>query len=167
VRPGQCRLGLIEREARAACHFSKPLIPSTLHRSLRETCHGQRSESQAALQVALLFKSSLPSSLAWRWGTSTPEAGTVIYLTMEAVFIAQATNTPLTLMQQIALLAVLDATNPHMPAHVAPSSSITFRPVLKRLPVDGEPIADDRRVADVNGPNTCNEWAELPVSVAA
>ena len=33
--------------------------------------------------------------------------GTSIYLTMAAVFIAQATNTPLTLMQQITLLGVL------------------------------------------------------------
>ena len=33
--------------------------------------------------------------------------GTAIYLTMAAVFIAQATNTPLTLTQQITLLAVL------------------------------------------------------------
>ena len=33
--------------------------------------------------------------------------GTAIYLTMAAVFIAQATNTPLTLMQQITLLGVL------------------------------------------------------------
>jgi aerobic C4-dicarboxylate transport protein len=33
--------------------------------------------------------------------------GTAIYLTMAAVFIAQATNTPLNLMQQLTLLAVL------------------------------------------------------------
>ena len=33
--------------------------------------------------------------------------GTSIYLTMAAVFIAQATNTPLTLTQQLTLLAVL------------------------------------------------------------
>lgn len=33
--------------------------------------------------------------------------GTAIYLTMAAVFVAQATNTPLTLLQQITLLAVL------------------------------------------------------------
>jgi aerobic C4-dicarboxylate transport protein len=33
--------------------------------------------------------------------------GTAIYLTMAAVFIAQATNTPLTLMQQLTLLGVL------------------------------------------------------------
>jgi aerobic C4-dicarboxylate transport protein len=33
--------------------------------------------------------------------------GTAIYLTMAAVFIAQATNTPLDLMQQLVLLAVL------------------------------------------------------------
>ena len=33
--------------------------------------------------------------------------GTSIYLTMAAVFIAQATDTPMTLMQQITLLAVL------------------------------------------------------------
>jgi aerobic C4-dicarboxylate transport protein len=33
--------------------------------------------------------------------------GTSIYLTMAAVFIAQATNTPMTLMQEITLLAVL------------------------------------------------------------
>ncbi len=33
--------------------------------------------------------------------------GTSIYLTMAAIFIAQATNTPMTLMQQITLLAVL------------------------------------------------------------
>lgn len=32
---------------------------------------------------------------------------TSIYLTMAAVFIAQATNTPMTLMQEITLLAVL------------------------------------------------------------
>src|SRR3712207_1969200 len=33
--------------------------------------------------------------------------GTSIYLTMAAVFIAQATNTPMTLTQQLTLLAVL------------------------------------------------------------
>jgi aerobic C4-dicarboxylate transport protein len=33
--------------------------------------------------------------------------GTSIYLTMAAVFIAQATNTPMTLLQQLTLLAVL------------------------------------------------------------
>jgi aerobic C4-dicarboxylate transport protein len=33
--------------------------------------------------------------------------GTSIYLTMAAVFIAQATNTPMTLMQQVTMLAVL------------------------------------------------------------
>jgi aerobic C4-dicarboxylate transport protein len=33
--------------------------------------------------------------------------GTAIYLTMAAVFIAQATNTPLGIMQQLGLLAVL------------------------------------------------------------
>ena len=33
--------------------------------------------------------------------------GTAIYLTMAAVFIAQATNTPMTLTQQLTLLAVL------------------------------------------------------------
>ncbi|MCW5236518.1 dicarboxylate/amino acid:cation symporter [Verminephrobacter eiseniae] len=33
--------------------------------------------------------------------------GTAIYLTMAAVFIAQATNTPMTLMQEVTLLAVL------------------------------------------------------------
>ncbi len=33
--------------------------------------------------------------------------GTAIYLTMAAVFISQATNTPMTLMQQVTLLAVL------------------------------------------------------------
>jgi aerobic C4-dicarboxylate transport protein len=33
--------------------------------------------------------------------------GTSIYLTMAAIFIAQATNTPMTLLQQVTLLAVL------------------------------------------------------------
>ena len=33
--------------------------------------------------------------------------GTAIYLTMAAVFIAQATNTPMTLTQELTLLAVL------------------------------------------------------------
>ncbi len=33
--------------------------------------------------------------------------GTSIYLTMAAVFIAQATNTPMTLMDQLTLLGVL------------------------------------------------------------
>jgi aerobic C4-dicarboxylate transport protein len=37
--------------------------------------------------------------------------GTSIYLTMAAVFIAQATNTPMTLMQQLTLLAVLLVTS--------------------------------------------------------
>src|SRR3954447_6039726 len=37
--------------------------------------------------------------------------GTSIYLTMAAVFIAQATNTPMTLMQEITLLAVLVLTS--------------------------------------------------------
>src|SRR6266853_6836400 len=37
--------------------------------------------------------------------------GTSIYLTMAAVFVAQATNTPMTLTQQLTLLAVLTLTS--------------------------------------------------------
>jgi aerobic C4-dicarboxylate transport protein len=37
--------------------------------------------------------------------------GTAIYLTMAAVFLAQATNTPMTLMQQLTLLGVLLVTS--------------------------------------------------------
>jgi len=41
--------------------------------------------------------------------------GTSIYLTMAAVFIAQATNTPVTLAQEITLLLVLLLTSKGLP----------------------------------------------------
>jgi aerobic C4-dicarboxylate transport protein len=49
--------------------------------------------------------------------------GTSIYLTMAAVFIAQATNTPLTLLDQLTLLAVLLLTSKARPGVTGSGSS--------------------------------------------
>ena len=65
--------------------------------------------------------------------------GTSIYLTMAAIFIAQATNTPITLSQQLTLLAVLIVTSKGA-AGVTGSGFITLAatlPVLGNLPVAG------------------------------
>jgi aerobic C4-dicarboxylate transport protein len=65
--------------------------------------------------------------------------GTSIYLTMAAIFIAQATNTPITLSQQLTLLAVLIVTSKGA-AGVTGSGFITLAatlPVLGHLPVAG------------------------------
>jgi aerobic C4-dicarboxylate transport protein len=65
--------------------------------------------------------------------------GTSIYLTMAAIFIAQATNTPITLSQQFTLLAVLIITSKGA-AGVTGSGFITLAatlPVLGHLPVAG------------------------------
>jgi aerobic C4-dicarboxylate transport protein len=64
--------------------------------------------------------------------------GTAIYLTMAAVFIAQATNTPLTLMQQITLLAVLLLTSKGA-AGVTGSGFIVLAATLSA--VGGIPVA--------------------------
>ena len=58
--------------------------------------------------------------------------GTSIYLTMAAVFIAQATNTPLDLSHQITLLLVLLLTSRARPASRAAASSC-WRPRCRRL----------------------------------
>jgi aerobic C4-dicarboxylate transport protein len=70
------------------------------------------SSSEAALPRMMAKMESLGVSkstvgLVIPTGYSFNLDGTSIYLTMAAVFIAQATNTPMTLMQQITLLAVL------------------------------------------------------------
>lgn len=57
--------------------------------------------------------------------------GTSIYLTMAAVFIAQATNTPMTLQQQITLLLVLLLTSKGA-AGVTGSGSSCWRPRCRR-----------------------------------
>ncbi len=65
--------------------------------------------------------------------------GTSIYLTMAAIFIAQATNTPITLSQQLTLLTVLIITSKGA-AGVTGSGFITLAatlPVLGHLPVAG------------------------------
>jgi aerobic C4-dicarboxylate transport protein len=64
--------------------------------------------------------------------------GTAIYLTMAAVFIAQATNTPLTLTQQITLLAVLLLTSKGA-AGVTGSGFIVLAATLSA--VGGIPVA--------------------------
>jgi aerobic C4-dicarboxylate transport protein len=64
--------------------------------------------------------------------------GTSIYLTMAAVFIAQATNTPMTLMQQITLLAVLLLTSKGA-AGVTGSGFIVLAATLSA--VGGVPVA--------------------------
>ncbi len=74
------------------------------------------SSSEAALPRMLARMESLgagPSTvgLVIPTGYSFNLDGTSIYLTMAAMFIAQATNTPMTLMQQITLLAVLMLTS--------------------------------------------------------
>jgi len=70
------------------------------------------SSSEAALPRMMLKLESLGAGkstvgLVIPTGYSFNLDGTSIYLTMAAVFIAQATNTPMTLGQQITLLAVL------------------------------------------------------------
>ncbi|QOY88075.1 dicarboxylate/amino acid:cation symporter [Paludibaculum fermentans] len=70
------------------------------------------SSSEAALPRMLAKMESLGASrstvgLVIPTGYSFNLDGTSIYLTMAAIFIAQATNTPMTLFQQITLLAVL------------------------------------------------------------
>jgi aerobic C4-dicarboxylate transport protein len=64
--------------------------------------------------------------------------GTSIYLTMAAMFIAQATNTPLTLMQQLTLLAVLLLTSKGA-AGVTGSGFIVLAATLSA--VGGVPVA--------------------------
>jgi aerobic C4-dicarboxylate transport protein len=70
------------------------------------------SSSEAALPRMLSKMETLGASrstvgLVIPTGYSFNLDGTSIYLTMAAIFIAQATNTPMTLFQQITLLAVL------------------------------------------------------------
>ena len=70
------------------------------------------SSSEAALPRMMAKLESLGAGrstvgLVVPTGYSFNLDGTAIYLTMAAMFIAQATNTPMTLMQQITLLAVL------------------------------------------------------------
>ncbi len=70
------------------------------------------SSSEAALPRMLAKMETLGASrstvgLVIPTGYSFNLDGTSIYLTMAAIFIAQATNTPMTLFQQITLLAVL------------------------------------------------------------
>ena len=65
--------------------------------------------------------------------------GTSIYLTMGAIFVAQATNTPLTVMQQLALLAVLLLTSKGA-AGVTGSGFITLAATLgavSHIPIAG------------------------------
>ena len=65
--------------------------------------------------------------------------GTSIYLTMAAIFIAQATNTPITLLQQVTLLAVLLLTSKGA-AGVTGSGFIVLAatmPLVGNLPVGG------------------------------
>jgi aerobic C4-dicarboxylate transport protein len=64
--------------------------------------------------------------------------GTSIYLTMAAVFIAQATNTPMTLLQQLTLLAVLLLTSKGA-AGVTGSGFIVLAATLSA--VGGVPVA--------------------------
>lgn len=67
--------------------------------------------------------------------------GTAIYLTMAAVFIAQATNTPLDLQHQITLLVILLLTSKGPPASPAAASSSSPRrsPPLVRCRLPGWP----------------------------
>ena len=64
--------------------------------------------------------------------------GTAIYLTMAAIFIAQATNTPMTLLQQLTLLAVLLLTSKGA-AGVTGSGFIVLAATLSA--VGGVPVA--------------------------
>ena len=64
--------------------------------------------------------------------------GTSIYLTMAAIFIAQATNTPMTLMQQLTLLAVLLLTSKGA-AGITGSGFIVLAATLSA--VGGVPVA--------------------------
>ena len=64
--------------------------------------------------------------------------GTSIYLTMAAVFIAQATNTPMSLMQQVTLLAVLLLTSKGA-AGITGSGFIVLAATLSA--VGGVPVA--------------------------
>jgi len=74
------------------------------------------SSSEAALPRMMAKMESLGAGrstvgLVIPTGYSFNLDGTSIYLTMAAIFIAQATNTPMTLLQQITLMAVLMLTS--------------------------------------------------------
>ena len=60
--------------------------------------------------------------------------GTCIYLTMAAIFVAQATNTPLDLGDQLVILGVLLLTSKGRPAWPAPASSRWPRPYRASAP---------------------------------
>ena len=71
--------------------------------------------------------------------------GTSIYMSMAAIFIAQATNTPLTLAQQLGILAVLLLTSKGA-AGVTGSGFITLAATLSSIPgaAGRRPRAADR-----------------------
>lgn len=102
------------------------------------------SSSEAALPRMILKLESLGAGkstvgLVIPTGYSFNLDGTSIYLTMAAMFIAQATNTPMTLTQQITLLAVLLLTSKGA-AGVTGSGFIVLAATLSavgNVPVEG------------------------------
>jgi aerobic C4-dicarboxylate transport protein len=101
------------------------------------------SSSEAALPRMMLKMENLGANksvvgLVIPTGYSFNLDGTSIYLTMAAVFIAQATNTPMTLLQQITLLGVLVLTSKGA-AGVTGSGFIVLAATLSA--VGGIPVA--------------------------
>lgn len=97
------------------------------------------SSSESALPRIMLKLENLGCSksvvgLVIPTGYSFNLDGTSIYLTMAAIFIAQATNTSLTLMQELSLLGVLLLTSKGA-AGVAGSSFITLAATLSAFPI--------------------------------
>ena len=97
------------------------------------------SSSESALPRIMLKLENLGCSksvvgLVIPTGYSFNLDGTSIYLTMAAIFIAQATNTPLTLTQELSLLGVLLLTSKGA-AGVAGSSFITLAATLSAFPI--------------------------------
>ena len=101
------------------------------------------SSSEAALPRMMIKMENLGAKksvvgLVIPTGYSFNLDGTSIYLTMAAVFIAQATNTPMTLIQQITLLGVLVLTSKGA-AGVTGSGFIVLAATLSA--VGGVPVA--------------------------
>ncbi|MEI7839049.1 MAG: dicarboxylate/amino acid:cation symporter [Methylococcaceae bacterium] len=97
------------------------------------------SSSESALPRIMLKLENLGCSksvvgLVIPTGYSFNLDGTSIYLTMAAIFIAQATNTSLTLTQELSLLGVLLLTSKGA-AGVAGSSFITLAATLSAFPI--------------------------------
>ena len=88
--------------------------------------------------------------------------GTSIYLTMAAVFIAQATNTPMTLVQELTLLGVLRADVEGRGSGVTGSGFIVLAATLSavgHVPVAGPRVDPRHRPLHVGGARADQHWS--------